>query len=194
MSDDAGRRVEARPFDCGVPAWPAYDADRLSALGVPGQAATPLSVRGLPGGAFEHFVRVPERELDVAELPECGEAAFLGQVWDGFNNTYWLSLGDGSVWMRYGGSDDPAHHTKRINTSVEALQSVLTVYEAYVHAESAELGVPAREDLINQSVIHAVAADPEAFEDDENWWPQTFLVQPRVDPSGVQAVLSGEPS
>ncbi|HEV2638915.1 MAG TPA: hypothetical protein VGX23_27470 [Actinocrinis sp.] len=33
----------------------------------------------------------------------------------------------------------------------------------------------AREDLINQAVIHAVAADPEVFQDDENWWSQTFL-------------------
>jgi hypothetical protein len=178
MVDDTGSRIEAGPFDCRVstcPAWRPYDADRLSALDVPEQAATALSVRGLPDGAFEHFVRVPERELDVADLPECGKAAFLGQVWDGFNNTYWLDLGDGSVWMRYGGAEEPAHHTKRINTSVEALQSVLSVYEAYVRAESAHLDTTAREDLINQSVIHAVAADPEAFADDENWWPQTFL-------------------
>lgn len=102
-------------------------------------------------------------------------AAFLGQVWDGFDDTYWLSLADGSVWMRYGGHDAPVDHMKRINTSVEALQAILAVYEAYARAESDEPGEQAREDLIGQAVVHAVAADPGVFADDENWWPQTFL-------------------
>ncbi|WP_425394897.1 SUKH-4 family immunity protein [Actinospica robiniae] len=62
-----------------------------------------------------------------------------------------------------------------MNTSVTALQAVLAVYEAYVSAESDDLEQQAREDLINQTVIHAVAADPSAFTDDENWWSQTFL-------------------
>lgn len=168
-------RIEAEPFDYAVPAWRPYDPDRLAALGAPGAALTALTGRGLPDGVFDHFVRVPERELEQADLPECGKAAFLGQVWDGSNNTYWLSLGDGSVWMRYGTPDEPVDHMKRINTSVEALQSVLAVYEAYVRTESADLDVQQREGLINQTVIHAVAADPEVFADDENWWSQTFL-------------------
>lgn len=96
-------------------------------------------------------------------------------MWEGENNSYWLGLADGSVWMRYGSPDEPVDHMKRINASVETLQSVLAVYEAYVRGESDDLGVPEREELIGQTVIHAVAADPEVFEDDENWWPQTFL-------------------
>jgi len=168
-------RIEADPFDYSTPAWRPYDAHRLTALGAPEEAAAALTERGLPDGVFEHFVRVPERELKDTDLPEAGKAAFLGQVWDGSNNTYWLSLSDGSVWMRYGAPDEPVDHMKRINTTVEALQSVLAVYEAYVRAESGDLEVQAREDLINQTVTHAAAADPAVFEDEENWWPQTFL-------------------
>ena len=168
-------RIEADPFDYGRPAWSPYDAERLVALGAPEAAAAALTGRGLPGGVFEHFLRVPERELEEADLPECGKAAFLGQVWDGEYNSYWLSLADGSVWMRYGSPDKPVHHMKRINTSAETLQSVLAVYEAYMRDEREDLSGPEREDLINRTVIHAVAADPAVFEDDENWWPQTFL-------------------
>lgn len=168
-------RIEAETFDYTAPVWRPYDAGQLAALGAPEAAVTALAARGLPDGVFDHFVRVPERELEEADLPECGRAAFLGQVWDGSNNTYWLNLGDGSVWMRYGAPDGPVDHMKRINTSVEALQSVLAVYGAYVRNESDDLDVQQREDLINQSVIHAVAADPDVFADDENWWSQTFL-------------------
>lgn len=168
-------RIEAEPFDYTTPAWRPYNAERLSALGAPETATAALTGRGLPDGDFELFVRVQERELEEADLPECGKAAFLGQVWDGSNNSYWLSLADGCVWMRYGAPDEPVDHMKRINTCVETLQSILAVYEAYARAEPDDLDVQAREDLINQTVIHAVAADPEVFEDDENWWPQTFL-------------------
>ena len=174
-------RIEAEPFDHAAPAWRAYDSGRLAALaalaalGAPEAATAALTGRGLPDDAFDHFVRVPERELAQADLPECGQAAFLGQVWDGSNNTYRLSLADGSVWMRYGGRDAPVDHMKRINTSVEALQAILAVYEAHARAESDEPGEQAREDLIDQAVVHAVAADPAVFADDENWWPQTLL-------------------
>lgn len=168
-------RIEAEPFDYALPTWRPYDPARLAALGAPEPATAALTGRGLPDAAAEHFVRVPERELEEADLPECGKAAFLGQAWDGFNNTYWLSLADGTAWMRYGQHDEPAHHVKQINTSVTALQSILAVYEAYVTAESDDLEGQAREDLINQTVIHAVAADPSVFTDDANWWSQTFL-------------------
>jgi hypothetical protein len=168
-------RIEAVPFDYSVPAWRPYGAERLAVLGAPGPAAAALTGRGLPDGAFDHFVRFAERELEEADLPECGKAAFLGHVWEGENNSYWLSLADGSVWMRYGGPDEPVDHMKRINTSVETLQSMLAVYQAWVREESEDLDVQEREDLINQTVIHAVAADPAVFEDDENWWSQTFL-------------------
>jgi hypothetical protein len=153
-------RIQAEPFDCGQPAWRPYDAARLAALAAPEPAIEALTGRGLPDDVFDQFVRVPEREL---------------QALDGFNNTYWLSLADGSVWMRYGRPDEPVHHMKRINTSVPALQAVLAVYDAYLRAENNELDEQAREDLINGSIIHAVAADPAAFPDEENWWPQTFL-------------------
>lgn len=167
-------RIEAEPLDRPAPTWRPYDADRLAALGTPESALDALTRRGLPEDVYEHFVRVPERELAEVDLPECGKAAFLGRVWDGFNNTYWLSLADGSVWMRFGGHDEPVHHMKRINTSVQALQAILTVYGAFQDAESGELDDQAREDLINQAVIHAVAADPDVFEDAENWWSVTF--------------------
>jgi hypothetical protein len=168
-------RIEAEPFDYSVPVWRPYDAARLREVGAPEAAAASLTGRGLPDNTLDIFVRVPERELAEADLPECGKAAFLAQAMDGFHNTYWLSLSDGSVWMRYGAADGPIDHMKRINTSVEALQSILAVLEAYGRAESGGLGIDAREDLINQTIIHAVAADPEVFEDDENWWSQTFL-------------------
>jgi hypothetical protein len=167
-------RIEAEPFDYRVPAWRPYDADRLRGLGAPAAAVAALAGRGLPDDLHEQFVRVPERELELADLPECGTAAFLGQVWDGFNNTIWLGLGDGSIWMRYGGQDEPVDQMKRINTSVETLQSMLTVLDAYWRVESRHLDIDAREDLINQTVIHAVAADPEVFEDGENWWSMVF--------------------
>jgi SUKH-4 immunity protein len=179
-------RIEAEPFDYAVPAWRPYPAARIAELGAPEAVVAALTGRGLPDDAFDYFVRVPERELEEAELPECGKAAFLGQVWDGSNNTYWLALSDGAVWMRYGACDAPVHHVKRINTSVVALQSVLAVYEAYVSAESDDLEIEAREELINQTVIRAVAADPEVFEDDENWWSQTFL---EVEFSSVKILL-----
>jgi hypothetical protein len=167
-------RIEAEPFDYSVPTWRPYDADRLRALGAPEAAVASLTGRGLPDD-IGRFVRAPERELAEADLPECGKAAFLGQVWDGFNNTYWLSLRDGSVWMRYGGEDDePIDQMKRVNTSVEALQSILAVLEAYTRATPRGISVDAREDVINQTVIHAVAADPEVFEDGENWWSVTL--------------------
>jgi hypothetical protein len=168
-------RIQAEPFDYSVPTWGPYDAGRLLALGAPAAAVAALTGRGLPDDAYEHFVRVPERELERAVLPECGSAVFLGHVWDGFNNTYWLSLTDGSVWMRYGQYRETLHHMKRINTSVEALQSILAVYLAFAAVESDRIiGTEEHEALIAQSVIRAVAADPEVFEEAENWWSLTF--------------------
>lgn len=168
-------RIEAEPFDYDVPTWRAYDQAKLAALGTPEPATTELAGRGLPDTAGEHFVRIAERELEKGDLPECGKAAFLGQVWDGFHNTYWLGLTDGTVRMSYGRQGEPAHHVKQINTSIAALQAVLAVYEAHISAESNDLEERAREDLINQTVIHAVAADAEAFADEESWWSRTFL-------------------
>jgi len=179
-------RIDAEPFDYDVPSWRPYDADRLAALAAAASATATataatatataratatataaLTGRGLPDDACEHFVRVPDRELEEATLPECGRAAFLGRVWDGFHNTYWLSLADGSVWMRYGLNDGPVHHMKQINTSVESFRAILAVYEAYMRAESDDPGEPtgARGPCLSgrglrQSVAASVRARP----------------------------------
>lgn len=182
-------RIQAEPFDYSAPKWRPYDAGRLAELGTPTAAVAAVTGRGLPVDACEHFVRVPERELERAVLPECGEAAFLGHVWDGYNNTYWLCLTDGSVWMRYGQQHEPLHHMKRINSSVETLQSILLVYLAFASTDSDRIiGTEEHEQLINQSVIHAVAADPTVFEDEENWWSLTFQ---EVEFSSARILLGG---
>jgi len=165
-------RINAQPFGSPDLLWRPYDADRLAGIGAPVGAVAALTGRGLPD--CDQFGRVPERELEVAELPGCGRAAFLGQVWDGFNNSYWLGLADGRVWMRYGTWDEPDPGTKPINASVEALQSVLAVYAQFENEESDDQDDEEHEGLIIQTVIHPVAADPEAFEDGENWWPIVF--------------------
>jgi hypothetical protein len=120
-------------------------------------------------------VCVPERELELTELPECGAAAFLAQNEDGYNNTYWLSLADGSVWMRYGVVGKPIHHVKLINVSVPKLRGMLEVWCALKAAEpSVEDERPAYERLVEETVLRAVSTEPEAFADSENWWPRTF--------------------
>ncbi len=168
MSRDESRRRLA-------PLWRSYDVDELARVKVPEAAANALAARGLPDNAYEYFVRVPERELKVTELPMCGRAAFLGQHEDGWNNTYWLSLTDGSVWMRYGGRDEPVDHVKRINSSVPALQNMLDVYCAFEADElEAEDDLQAHADLVCRTVLHAVSTEPELFADSENWWPRTF--------------------
>jgi hypothetical protein len=164
--------------DCAaaeVPRWRPYDTETLAGTRAPQAAIATLATRGLPQNADEHFVRVPRRELELAEIPEIGPVAFLGQVEDGHNNTYWLSLADGSVWMRYGREDRPAHHVNRIDESVSALQDVL---EAWCEAQYAGISVDddpeAYEQLIERSVLRAVRADPGAVTDPENWWSRTF--------------------
>ena len=87
-----------------------------------------LSGRGLPVNAHEWFVRVPERELQVAQLPGGPKAAFLARVFDDYDQTYWLSLEDASVWMRYGADDDPSATSGRINGSLAAMQEILSAW------------------------------------------------------------------
>ena len=165
--DESGRRL--------APLWRSYDVDALARIKVPEGAANALAGRGLPDDAYEYFVRVPERELKVTELPECGRAAFLGQHEDGWYNTYWLSLADGSVWMRYGGRDEPVDHVQRVNGSVPALQKMLDAFCAFEVDEFAlEQDFQAYEDLVGRIVLRAVSAEPELFTDSENWWPRTF--------------------
>ncbi|HTJ67427.1 MAG TPA: SUKH-4 family immunity protein [Actinospica sp.] len=158
-----------------LPEWQPFDADALARIAAPDGAVTALTRRGLPDNAYQHFTRVPARELEVADLPGCGPAAFLAQVWDGFNNSYWLSLGDGSVWMRYGRQDGPAEFAKRINTCVPALQAVLEAWCAFDGPRHAvENDPPAYERLLDTFILDAVRADPEVYTDPEGWWPRTL--------------------
>lgn len=157
------------------PVWRPYDADTLARIAAPEAAVTALTGRGLPENAYQHFKRVPSRELEVADLPGCGPAAFLAQVEDGFNNTYWLSLSDGSVWMRYGQQDGPVEGARRINTSVPALQAVLDAWCAFDGPRgSVANDPPAYEQLLDTFVLDAVRADPGIYTDPEGWWPRTL--------------------
>lgn len=154
--------------------WLAYDAERLARIGAPDSSVSALTGRGLPGSAHDLFVRVPARELQVADLPECGRAAFLAQAGDGYWNTYWLSLRDGSIVMRYGKQDEPVDHVKRINTSVTALQAVLEAWCDYKDSGLTPADGEAYEHLVINTITRAVSADPEAFHDEQAWWPTTF--------------------
>jgi hypothetical protein len=155
--------------------WLTYDAEWLARIGAPDDAIAALARRGLPGDAYGWFVRVPTRELEVAELPECGRAAFLAEAIDGFWNSYWLSLADGSIWMRYGKRDEPVHHVKRINTSVHTLQEILGVWIDYKGSNvSPESDEAAYENLVYKTLIRVVSLDPEVFMDEETWWARTF--------------------
>ena len=157
------------------PVWRPYDAETLARIAAPEAAISALTGRGLPENAYDHFKRVPDRELEVGDLPGCGPAAFLGQVEDGFNNTYWLSLRDGSVWMRYGQQDGPVERARRINTSVPALQAVLDAWCAFDGPRgSVANDPPAYEQLLDTFVLGAVSADPEIYTDPEGWWPRTL--------------------
>lgn len=157
------------------PEWRPYDAGELARIAAPEAAVAALTRRGLPGNAHHHLNRVPDRELEVAPLPGCGPAAFLAQVEDGFNNTYWLSLRDGSVWMRYGRQAGPVEFAKRINTSVAALQAVLDAWCAFDGPRHGLGDDPrAYEQLLDTFVLDAVRADPEIFADPEGWWPRTL--------------------
>jgi hypothetical protein len=154
--------------------WHPYDAQAVAELGMPAEAAAALTGPGLPAHGI--FTRTAERELTVAELPECGRAAYLAQAFDGFFNTYWLKLDDGSVWMRYGVWDEPEiDHVLRVNSSVGALQGVLRAFCAFEDRDDAlESDVQAYEDAVIRAIVGAVAADPAAFEHENAWWALTF--------------------
>lgn len=156
-----------------APAWRPFDRASLERLGVPVSALDVLAGRGLPENAFEVYVRDPARELDVADLPECGRAVFLGRYTDEWN-TYWLRVADGSVWMRWGMLDQPAESTQRINTSVDSFQAVLGAWCDLKSAGIDESDEGAYEDAVAATVVCAVSADPEIFADGESWWPVFF--------------------
>jgi hypothetical protein len=157
-----------------TPEWTPYDPGSLERAGVPQNAAAALSERGLPHNAYEIFIRDPERDLAVADLPSCGPAAFLAHYTDE-DNSYWASLADGSVWMRWGKPDEPADDTQQINTTVQGLQGVLT---AWCDLKATGLDENDEEDYeraVTAAVVAAVSSDPSAFTDDEGWWPNFFL-------------------
>jgi hypothetical protein len=157
-----------------TPEWSPYDAAALARIGAPAGAAQALAGRGLPRNAFEVFVRSPERELQVDELPGSGPAAFLADYTDDANS-FWLALGDGSVWMRWGAPDEPAEDTQAINTSVQGLQGVLGAWCDLKASGLDENDEQEYEDAVTTTIIRAVSADPEAFRDEEGWWPNFFV-------------------
>lgn len=76
--------------------------------------------------------------------------------------------------MRYGVWDAAPHHTLRVNTSVAGLQGVLHAWCDFEAAEVDEADEQAYEDAVIQTTIRAVAADPEAFTEENAWWALTF--------------------
>jgi SUKH-4 immunity protein len=157
-----------------TPEWNPYDSGALERAGVPRAASDALGGRGLPHNAYEIFIREPERELTVAELPDCGPAAFLADYTDE-DNSYWVSVADGSVWMRWGKPDEPADDTQRINTSVAGLQGVLAAWCDLKATGLDEDDEEEYEQAVTTAVVNAVSSDPGAFTDEEGWWPNFFL-------------------
>lgn len=157
-----------------APAWTPYDPDALEGAGVPQDAAAALSGRGLPRNAYEIFIRTPERELSVADLPDCGRAALLAEYTDE-DNSYWVSLTDGSVWMRWGKPDEPADDTQQINTTVAGLQGVLAAWCDLKATGLDENDEESYEQAVTAAVVGAVSSDPAVFADEEGWWPNFFL-------------------
>jgi hypothetical protein len=119
------------------------------------------------------FVRNTARELQVADLPGCGPAAFLGQNQDGFWNTFWLRVQDGSIWLARGEQGQPAESTSRINSSVSGLQRVLDVWCSFIGSGVMEAD-DGYEDLVADTLERGRNADPDAFQDEESWWSRTF--------------------
>lgn len=91
------------------------------------------------------------------------------------DNSYWLSLADGAIWMRWGTPDEPAGHTQRINTTVEGLQGALAAWCDLQDTGLDENDGEDYEQAVNITVIHAVKSDPTVFTDDEGWWPNFFF-------------------
>jgi len=167
-------RIDGDRLYYEAPAWNPYDPGALERAGVPGAAAEALSRRGLPHNAYEIFIRDPQRELTVADLPEGGPAAFLAHYTDE-DNSYWVSLTDGSIWMRWGKPDEPADDTQKINLTVKGLQGVLAAWCDLKATGLDENAEQEYEHAVNTTVIAAVSSDPEAFTISEGWWPNFFL-------------------
>jgi hypothetical protein len=173
-AEESGMRTEGDQLYYETPGWRPYDPAALERTGVPQDAVAALGARGLPRNAYEIFIRDPERELTVADLPGCGPAALLANYTDG-DNSYWISLTDGSVWMRWGRLDEPADDSQRINTGVPGLQGVLAAWCDLKATGLDENDEEEYEQAVNSAVVSAVSSDPAAFTDDEGWWSNFFL-------------------
>ncbi|HTJ67420.1 MAG TPA: SUKH-4 family immunity protein [Actinospica sp.] len=167
-------RIDGDRLYYETPGWSPYDLGALGRAKVPRTAATVLGGRGLPHNAYEIFIRDQTRELSVAELPGCGPAAFLADYTDQ-DNSYWVSLSDGSIWMRWGAPGHPAHEAARINTTVGGLQSVLAAWCDLKACGLDENDGEDYEQAVAAAVVRAVGGDADAFADDEGWWPSFFL-------------------
>lgn len=183
-----GRSSAAGYADAVATLWLPYDAAELARIGVPAGGAQALSGRGLPVNAHEWFVRVPERELQVAQLPGGPKGVFLARVFDDYSRTYWLSQEDASVWMRYGKDDEPSASSRQIDESVQAMQEILGAWCDFRDSDISPGDEAAYDDLVCRTIIRAVSAEPEAFTDETSWWAVTFE---EVEYS-LQGTLRGE--
>ncbi|GAA1635528.1 SUKH-4 family immunity protein [Actinoplanes couchii] len=151
--------------------WLPYRESAVRRAGLEQRAASALTGSGLPVNARRMFVRDSARELETRELDGCGSAAFLGQYEDGVN-TYWVSVRDGSVWMLFG-YDDVPQRAARINTSVPALQALLTLWDEFIGSGVHE-DDDAYEGLVEDVLRRARQADPVMFDDEDSWWSRVF--------------------
>ncbi|GGW53805.1 hypothetical protein FHS32_004962 [Streptomyces albaduncus] len=69
----------------GYTTWLPYDEHRLASCGVSGGTLRLLVGQGLPVDCNRMFVRDPDKELSVRELP-AGRAVFLGSFEDWFDS------------------------------------------------------------------------------------------------------------
>ncbi|PWK52661.1 SUKH-4 immunity protein of toxin-antitoxin system [Actinoplanes xinjiangensis] len=83
-----------------------------------------------------------------------------------------MRLQDGAVWMLFG-YDDVPQRTARINTSVAALQTILTLWDGFVGSGVHE-DDDGYEELVGEVLRRAGEADPEMFENEESWWSRVF--------------------
>lgn len=157
-----------------APEWTPYDAAALERAGVPRDAAVALAGQGLPHNAYEVFIRDPVCELSVADLPGCGPAAFLANYSDE-GNSYWVSLSDGSVWMRWGTPDEPADDARKINTTVGGLQGVLAAWCDLKATGIDESDEERYGQAVTTTVVAAVSSDPAVFTGEEGWWANFFF-------------------
>ncbi|MEV4282262.1 SUKH-4 family immunity protein [Actinoplanes xinjiangensis] len=83
-----------------------------------------------------------------------------------------MRLVDGAVWMLFG-YDDVPRRTARINTSVTALQAILTLWDEFVGSGVHE-DDDGYEELVEEVLRRAREPDPQMFEDEESWWSRVF--------------------